>query len=74
MKFDVGILASEPVPEIARQGRLAEALGHDTVWMTDTHLVCRELWVTPAAGAVATPGRDFRISRAGAAPSPRRDR
>lgn len=54
MKIDVGILATEPVPEIVRQVQLAEALGYDTVWMTDTHLVCRELWVTLAACAVAT--------------------
>jgi 5,10-methylenetetrahydromethanopterin reductase len=34
--------------------QLAEALGYDTAWITDTHLVCRELWVTLAACAVAT--------------------
>jgi 5,10-methylenetetrahydromethanopterin reductase len=54
MRFDVGILASEPVPEIVRQVQLAEALGYDTAWITDTHLVCRELWVTLAACAAAT--------------------
>jgi 5,10-methylenetetrahydromethanopterin reductase len=54
MRFDVGILASQPVPEVVRQVQLAEALGYDTAWMTDTHLVCRELWVTLAACAVAT--------------------
>ena len=54
MKFDVGILGSEPLPVIVEQVRLAEALGYDTVWITDTHLVCRELWVTLTACAVAT--------------------
>jgi 5,10-methylenetetrahydromethanopterin reductase len=54
MRFDVGILATEPVPEIVRQVQLAEALGYDTAWITDTHLVCRELWVTLAACAQAT--------------------
>lgn len=54
MRFDVGILATQPVPEIVRQVQLAEALGYDTAWITDTHLVCRELWVTLAACAVAT--------------------
>jgi 5,10-methylenetetrahydromethanopterin reductase len=54
MRFDVGILATEPVPAIVRQVQLAEALGYDTVWMTDTHLVCRELWVTLAACALGT--------------------
>src|SRR6267142_7085884 len=54
MKFDVGILGSEPLPGIVEQVRLAESLGYDTVWITDTHLVCRELWVTLTACAVAT--------------------
>ena len=54
MKFDIGILASQPLPVIARQVRLAESLGYDTAWITDTHLVCRELWVTLAACAQQT--------------------
>ena len=54
MKFDVGILNNQPVADVARQAQLAEALGYDTVWVTDSHLVCRELWVTLAACAVAT--------------------
>jgi 5,10-methylenetetrahydromethanopterin reductase len=54
MKFDVGILGNQPVPTIVRQVQLAEALGYDTAWITDTHLVCRELWVTLGACAQAT--------------------
>jgi 5,10-methylenetetrahydromethanopterin reductase len=54
MKFDIGILASQPLPVIVRQVRLAESLGFDTAWITDTHLVCRELWVTLTACATAT--------------------
>ena len=54
MKFDVGILGNEPVPVIVEQVRLAESLGYDTAWITDTHLVCRELWVTLAACAAHT--------------------
>lgn len=54
VKFDVGILASQPVPEIVRQVQLAEALGFDTAWITDTHLICRELWVTLTACALGT--------------------
>jgi 5,10-methylenetetrahydromethanopterin reductase len=34
--------------------QLAEALGFDTAWITDTHLICRELWVTLTACALAT--------------------
>ena len=54
MKFDLAILANEPLPAVVRQVQLAERLGYDTVWITDTHLVCRELWVTLAACATAT--------------------
>src|SRR5262249_52334123 len=51
MKFDVGIVNNQPVPQIVAQAKLAEDLGFDTVWITDSHLICRELWVTLAAGA-----------------------
>ena len=54
MKFDVAILATEPLPDVVRQVQLAERLGYDTAWITDSHLVCRELWVTLAACAAAT--------------------
>ena len=54
MKFDVGILASQPLPVLVRQVQLAESLGYDTAWIADTHLVCRELWVTLAACAAGT--------------------
>ena len=54
MKFDLGILATQPVPEIVRQVQLAEALGFDTVWIADTHLICRELWVTLTACVLGT--------------------
>jgi len=54
VKFDLGILATQPVPEIVRQVQLAESLGFETVWMTDTHLVCRELWVTLTACVLGT--------------------
>lgn len=54
MKFDVGILGTQPVPTIVKQVQLAESLGYDTAWIADTHLVCRELWVTLTACALAT--------------------
>ena len=53
MKFDIGILASQPLPVIVEQVRLAETLGFDTAWIADTHLVCRELWVVLTACAAA---------------------
>src|SRR5262245_5157494 len=54
VKVDIGILGSQPVPTIVRQVQLAESLGYDTAWITDTHLVCRELWVTLTACALGT--------------------
>jgi 5,10-methylenetetrahydromethanopterin reductase len=54
MRFDLGILNNQPVADVVRQAQLAEALGYDTVWITDSHLVCRELWVTLTACALAT--------------------
>lgn len=54
MKFDLGILATEPVETIVRQVQLAESLGYDTAWIADSHLVCRELWVTLTACALGT--------------------
>jgi 5,10-methylenetetrahydromethanopterin reductase len=54
VKFDLGIINNQPVATVVRQAQLAEALGYDTVWITDSHLVCRELWVTLAACALGT--------------------
>jgi 5,10-methylenetetrahydromethanopterin reductase len=54
MRFDVAILGTQPVPVIVRQVQLAERLGYETAWITDSHLICRELWVTLAACAVGT--------------------
>src|SRR5262249_57439468 len=54
MKFDVGIMNNQPVPAIVRQVQFAESLGFHTAWITDSHLVCRELWVTLTACALAT--------------------
>src|SRR5258705_1501105 len=54
MKFDVGIVNNQPVPTIVQEAKLAEDLGFDRVWITDSHLICRELWVTLAACALGT--------------------
>src|SRR5215831_1978930 len=54
MKFDIGILANQPVDTIVRQVQLAEALGYDTAWIADSHLVCRDLYVTLTACALGT--------------------
>src|SRR5918992_1017067 len=54
MKFDVAILGTQPVPDIVRQVQLAERLGYDTAWITDSHLISRELWVMLTACALGT--------------------
>jgi 5,10-methylenetetrahydromethanopterin reductase len=54
VRFDVGLVNNQPVPAIVRQAQLAESLGYDTVWITDSHLICRELWVTLTACALGT--------------------
>src|SRR5262249_10678211 len=54
MKFDVGIVNNQPVPQIVAQAKLAEDLGFDPAWITDPPRMCRELWVTLAACALGT--------------------
>jgi 5,10-methylenetetrahydromethanopterin reductase len=54
MKFDIGILANQPVETIVRQVQLAESLGYHTAWIADSHLVCRELYVTLTACVLGT--------------------
>src|SRR5438132_13285129 len=54
MRFDIGILATRPVETIVRQVQLAESLGFHTAWIADSHLVCRELYVTLTACALGT--------------------
>jgi 5,10-methylenetetrahydromethanopterin reductase len=54
VRFDVGIVNNQPVAAVVGQAQLAEELGFDTVWITDSHLVCRELWVTLTACALGT--------------------
>src|SRR5207245_7905539 len=71
VKFDVAILATEPLPDVVRQVQLAERLGYDPAWITDSHLICRELLVPLAACATATsrirlgPGLSLAPSRHG---------
>src|SRR5438093_1569426 len=54
VKFDVCLINNQPVPAVVRQVKLAESLGFDTAWITDSHLVCRELWVPLPACVLGT--------------------
>src|SRR5438067_11090253 len=60
---------NQPVPAIVRQVKLAESLGFDTAWITDSHLVCRELWVTLTACVLGT--SRIRVGPGVTAPPPR---
>lgn len=54
MKFGVGIVSNEPLPKVVAQVKLAEELGYESVWLIDSQLTCRELYVTLTACALAT--------------------
>ena len=54
MKYGVGIVSNLPLPKVVEQVKLAEELGYGSVWMIDSQLTCRELYVTLTACALAT--------------------
>lgn len=54
LKFGVSIIGNEPVPKIVSQAKLAEELGYHSFWFADSQLLCRELYVSLTACAVAT--------------------
>ncbi|MGH7264274.1 MAG: LLM class flavin-dependent oxidoreductase [Candidatus Rokuibacteriota bacterium] len=53
-RFDFGLYPTTGAAESVRLARLAEALGFGTVWVTDSPVIWRELWVTLTAIGVAT--------------------
>jgi 5,10-methylenetetrahydromethanopterin reductase len=52
--FGVGLFPTEPAAKLVHLSRLAESLGYDSVWIADSQLIWRELWVTTGAVAGAT--------------------
>ena len=54
MRFGVGLISTDPVPQMVAKVKLAEDLGYDTVWLIDSPLVAREVYVTMTACALAT--------------------
>ena len=54
IRFGVEIFSSSPVPKIVELVQLAEELGYDSVWLTDSQLVMPELYTKLAACAVNT--------------------
>jgi 5,10-methylenetetrahydromethanopterin reductase len=54
LRFDLGLYPSREGRDSVRLGRVAEELGFHTVWVTDSPVIWRELWVTLTAIGVAT--------------------
>jgi len=50
----LALWGTEPVQTTVGHARLAEQVGFESIWLTDTQLICRELYVTLAACALAT--------------------
>lgn len=52
VKFGVALFPTEPASETVKQAKLAEKLGYDSVWVGDSHIIWRELYVI--MGAIAS--------------------
>lgn len=50
----IALWGTEPVPKLIEQVQLAEAIGFESVWIIDSQLICREIYVTLAACLAAT--------------------
>jgi 5,10-methylenetetrahydromethanopterin reductase len=54
VKFGVGFAPNTPAPRVIEAAQLAENLGYDVFWLTDSHLVGREAIALLGALAVST--------------------
>ena len=54
LQFGVGFAASVTAPKVIDAARLAEQLGYDVFWVTDSHLVVREAMVMMGGIAAST--------------------
>lgn len=54
VRFGVGLFPTEPVEEAIELARLADTLGYDDVWIGDSHMIWKELFVLLGACAVRT--------------------
>jgi 5,10-methylenetetrahydromethanopterin reductase len=48
-QLGLALWGTVPVAELARQAKLAEEIGCDSVWVIDSQLLCREVYLTLAA-------------------------
>ena len=54
MKYGVMFFTNQPMPELVRQAQLAEELGFNSLWLLDSQLVGREVYVAMTACALNT--------------------
>lgn len=53
-KLGLAVWATEPLWELAKHVQLAESIGFDSIWVIDSQLICREVFVTLTALAMST--------------------
>jgi len=53
-RVGLALWGTEPVATTAAHARRAEEVGFESIWLVDSQLICRELYVTLAACAAAT--------------------
>src|SRR5579859_2098168 len=54
VRFGVGFAPNVPAPQVIETAQLAEHLGYDVFWITDSHLAAREAMAMLGALAVST--------------------
>src|SRR6266851_5445885 len=54
VRFGVGFAPNVPAPQVIEAAQLAERLGFDVFWITDSHLAAREAMAMLGALAVST--------------------
>jgi 5,10-methylenetetrahydromethanopterin reductase len=54
INFDVALFPTERADETVRLARLAETLGYDGIWVGDSHIIWREMYVLMGAIAAQT--------------------
>lgn len=53
-RMGIALWGTEPIARLVAQARLAEQIGFESVWVIDSQLLCRELYLTLGAIAGAT--------------------
>ena len=59
VSFDVALFPTEPAGETLRLAKLAEKLGYDGVWVGDSHIIWREMYVL--LGAIASQTKRIKL-------------